>query len=64
MVSATATGTAATGTTALQTSRPTCERTAAGNFKTDILRATGDTRLWKRFTSIISVRNAIYASPN
>ena len=64
MVSATATGTAATGTTALQTSRPTCERTAAGNFKSDITRATGDTRLWKRFTSTISVRNAIYASPN
>jgi type IV pilus assembly protein PilW len=64
MISATATGAAATGTTALQTSRPTCERTAAGDFKSDITRATGDTRLWKRFTSTISVRNAIYASPN
>lgn len=64
MVSATATGAAATGTTALQTSRPTCERTAAGNFKDDILRTTGDKRLWKRFTSVISIRNAIYASPN
>ena len=64
IISATATGAAATGTTTLQTSRPTCERTAAGNFKSDIPRTTGDTRLWKRFTSIISVRNAIYASPN
>ncbi len=64
MISATATGTTATGVTALQTSRPTCERTTAGAFKSDIARTTGDNRLWKRFTSIISVRNAIYASPN
>ena len=62
MVSATTT--TATGAKTLQTSRPTCERTTTGAFKTDILRATGDERLWKRFISIISVRNAIYSSPN
>ncbi|MBK6999900.1 MAG: PilW family protein [Rhodoferax sp.] len=58
---------AATGTAVLQPKRPTCERETTGsnigNFKADVNRATGDNRLWKRFTSVTTVRNAIFASP-
>ncbi len=70
LVSATAvtSGAAATGTTTLQTTRPTCERDVAGanigNFSANVNRVAGDLRLWKRFTSVVSVRNAIYSSPN
>ncbi len=69
MVSATAVtgGAAAAGTADLQPTRPTCERetsgTNIGNFKANVARATGDTRLWKRFTAVTTVRNAIFASP-
>lgn len=56
-------GAAAVGTTDLQPKRPTCERATTGAFKSDIARASGDKRLWKRFTSVISVRNAVFASP-
>lgn len=56
-------GSAATGTTALQPTRPTCSRDNAGNFAANIPRVAGDTRLWKRFTSVISARNAVYATP-
>jgi type IV pilus assembly protein PilW len=65
MVSATLTanGAAAQGTVALQTYRPTCQRSADGGFIADIQRTAGDTRLWKRFTSVVSLRNAVYASP-
>lgn len=65
IVSATATtsGAAAQGTVNLQTTRPTCQRAADGTFLPNILRAPNDARLWKRFTSVVSVRNAIYATP-
>lgn len=69
IVSATAVtgGAAATGTAVLQPKRPTCERETTGanigNFKADIDRATGDMRLWIRFTSVMTVRNAIFATP-
>jgi len=56
-------GAAAQGTVNLQTSRPTCQRAANGTFLPNIARAAGDARLWKRFTSVVSVRNAIYATP-
>lgn len=65
IVSATAatSGAAAQGTVNLQTTRPTCQRAADGTFLPNIARAAGDVRLWKRFTSVVSVRNAIYATP-
>jgi type IV pilus assembly protein PilW len=56
-------GAAAQGTAALQTSRPTCTRAANGAFAADIARAAGDNRLWRRFTSVISVRNAVFVTP-
>lgn len=56
-------GAAAQGTVNLQTTRPTCQRAADGTFLPNIARAAGDARLWKRFTSVVSVRNAIYATP-
>ena len=65
MVSATpiSGGAAAAGTAALQPSRPTCQRDADGVFLADIARAAGDSRLWKRFTSVVSLRNAVIATP-
>lgn len=65
IVSATdpARGPAALGTVALQPVRPTCQRDAQGNFLPDIARVAGDVRLWKRFTSVVSVRNAVFATP-
>lgn len=57
-------GAAATGTAALQPTRPTCTRTSAGAFNANINRVSGDTRLWKRFTYLIAVKNAIYAFPS
>lgn len=56
-------GPAAAGTQAVQPTRPTCQRTNAGEFANNIARAAGDTRLWKRFTTVISLRNAVYATP-
>ncbi|MDO8903743.1 PilW family protein [Hydrogenophaga sp.] len=56
-------GAAAQGTTVLQPTRPTCQRNAAGGFAPNIARAAGDNRLWKRFTSVVSLRNAVYATP-
>jgi type IV pilus assembly protein PilW len=65
IVSATPTtsGPAAQGTVALQPTRPTCTRDANGAFDANIARAAGDSRLWKRYTSVVSVRNAIFATP-
>ncbi len=66
MVTATAPsrGGAAAGTVQLQSTRPTCEREAASNaFKSNIARASGDARLWKRFTFTYSVRSAIFSTP-
>lgn len=65
IVSATPTtsGPAAQGTVALQPTRPTCTRDANGAFDANIARAAGDNRLWKRYTSVVSVRNAIFATP-
>lgn len=66
MVSATDTATrgpAAQGTLAVQPTRPTCQRQADGQFADNVARAAGDTRLWKRFTSVVSLRNAVYATP-
>jgi type IV pilus assembly protein PilW len=65
MVSATsnAQGAAAGGTAELQPTRPTCTRNADGVFDENIARAAGDRRLWKRYTSVVSVRNAVFASP-
>ena len=56
-------GPAAQGTVTLQTTRPTCTRDANGTFNANVARAAGDARLWKRFVSLVSVRNAVYASP-
>jgi type IV pilus assembly protein PilW len=66
MVSATAgtSGAAATGTVNLQPTRPTCQRGASGAFAPNVARAAGDLRLWKRFTSVVSIRNAVYSTPN
>ncbi len=65
MVSATpvSRGAAAQGTAALQPARPTCERDANGAFLPDIPRAAADTRLWKRFTTVVALRNSVFASP-
>jgi hypothetical protein len=65
MVSATpiARGVAAQGTALLQPARPTCQRDAAGAFLPDVARAAGDARLWKRFTTVVSLRNAVFATP-
>lgn len=64
IVSATAvTGATAAGTAQLQPRRPTCTRTSAGVFDADVARAAGDNRLWKRYTSVISVRNAVFSTP-
>lgn len=65
MVSATPNtrGAAAQGTTALQPTRPTCTRDATGTFNADIARVAGDTRLWKRYTAVVSLRNAVFATP-
>lgn len=66
MVSATAptSGAAAQGTLALQTTTPTCARDPTGIFSPNNARAVGDQRLWKRYISVISVRNAVYFTPN
>lgn len=56
-------GAAASGTVELQPTRPTCQRNAAGGYQPNIARAAGDTRLWKRFTSVVSLRNAVFATP-
>lgn len=56
-------GTAAQGTTVLQPTRPTCQRQADGSFAANVARTAGDARLWKRFTTVISLRNAVYATP-
>lgn len=65
MVSATpiARGAAASGTAALQLNRPTCVRGADGAFLPDVARTAGDARLWKRFTTVVSLRNAVVATP-
>jgi Tfp pilus assembly protein PilW len=65
MVSATPNtrGPAAQGTTILQPNRPTCTRDAAGVFNADVARVAGDTRLWKRYTAVVSLRNAVFATP-
>lgn len=65
MVSATpiARGVAAQGTALLQPARPTCQRDGAGAFLPDVARAAGDARLWKRFTTVVSLRNAVFATP-
>jgi len=57
-------GAAATGTTTLQPTRPTCTRTADGAFNPNVIRAANDTRLWKRFTYTVAVKNAVYAFPS
>ena len=54
---------AAPGTVELQPTRPTCVRDPNGVFLPNVARAAGDTRLWKRFTSVVSLRNSVYASP-
>ncbi len=56
-------GAAAQGTRALQPTRPTCQRQANGEFAANVARDAGDARLWKRFTTVISLRNAVYATP-
>ncbi len=54
-------GSATSGTAQLQPTRPTCTRTNTGAFNNNVNRANGDSRLWKRFTYTIAVKNAIYA---
>lgn len=56
-------GPAAPGTAAVQPTRPTCTRDNEGAFDASIARAAGDARLWKRYTSVVSVRNAVFATP-
>ena len=56
-------GAATQGTQQLQTTRPTCTRSANGAFDANIARAAGDTRLWKRYTSVVSLRNAVFSTP-
>lgn len=56
-------GAAASGTSELQTSRPTCTRDAQGNLNANLARGVGDTRLWKRSTLTYSVRNNIFSTP-
>jgi type IV pilus assembly protein PilW len=56
-------GSAASGTAVLQPNRPTCVRGADGAFLPDVARAAGDARLWKRFTTVVSLRNAVVATP-
>lgn len=56
-------GAAAQGTLQLQPTRPTCTRDANGQFNADVARGAGDTRLWRRFTTVISVRNAVFVTP-
>ncbi len=64
MVSATAsTNAVATGTAESQPRRPTCTRNSSGAFNADFVRSVGDNRLWKRYTSIINVRNAVFSTP-
>lgn len=65
MVSATSVtgGSAAAGTVELQPTRPTCTRAADGSFSPNVARVVGDQRLWKRFTSVVSVRNAVFSAP-
>ncbi len=58
-----ATGATAPGTANMQPTRPTCTRNAAGGFSDNIARVAGDTRLWKRYTSVVSLRNAVFATP-
>ena len=54
----------------LQPDRPTCARDVSanpnglGNYKPNPLRLAGDLRLWKRFSTVVAIRNSIYASPN
>jgi type IV pilus assembly protein PilW len=54
----------AMGSALLQATRPTCARAADGQFSPDVARVAGDARLWKRYTSVISVRNAVFSSTN
>ena len=54
----------AMGTAVLQATRPTCARAADGQFLPNVARVAGDARLWKRYTSVISVRNAVFSSTN
>ena len=56
-------GAAAQGTVTLQPTRPTCTRGATGAFNANIARAAGDNRLWKRYTSVVSLRNTVFATP-
>lgn len=56
-------GAAAQGTAALQATRPTCTRDADGAFDANVARAAGDNRLWKRYVSVVSLRNAVFATP-
>lgn len=56
-------GPATEGTVALQPTRPTCQRNAAGAYLANVPRAAGDTRLWKRFTGVVAVRNSVFATP-
>jgi type IV pilus assembly protein PilW len=45
-----------------QPTRPTCARTASGSFAADVVRSSGDKRLWRRFTAYVAVRNAIFTT--
>ena len=54
-------GAAALGTAALQPNRPTCNPADADRL---VDRAADDVRLWKRFTTVANLRNAVYATPH
>lgn len=56
-------GPATEGTVVLQPTRPTCQRDASGAYLANIARVAGDTRLWKRFTGVVAVRNSVFATP-
>jgi type IV pilus assembly protein PilW len=54
-------GAAAAGTVDLQPNRPTCNPAVASGT---VARVAGDVRLWKRFTTVANLRNAVYATPH
>lgn len=64
LATAVTSGAAQPGVSQLQPARPTCARDADGRFIADVTRAAGDSRLWKRFTTVVTVRNAVFSTPN
>jgi type IV pilus assembly protein PilW len=64
LATAATSGASQPGVSQLQPARPTCARGADGRFADDVVRTAGDSRLWKRFTTVVTVRNAVFSTPN